>query len=721
MNASINNDFTPYLTVCDNHYTVSFLIENIHCASCIRLIENALNTKPDVEARVNMSLKRLSISFKGDKKRINEFAQIIINLGYPLSIPHKTVEKPNDYKKFLLRSLALAGFGMGNLMLLSVVLWSADKNVMGIATKDLFHWISCMIAVPIVILSGRPFFKSALNVLKIGKTNMDVPISLAIILATIMSFVGIIQQEEYVYFDSAVMLIFFLLIGRTLDEMARDKARKNAQQLLSRLQGSANCLVGNTIVSYPLNALKPDMIVRVTKGENIPADGIVISGHSEIDTSMITGETIPLYIQTGSEVFAGTTNLLETIDIQVSRSNEQSLLSQIVKLMEKAEQSDSKFIRLADKVAQLYTPIIHILGAATFLFWFGIMGLGWQPALMIATTVLIITCPCALALAVPIVQIIASGYLMKRGILLKSGDALEKLEKITVAIFDKTGTLTIGKPVLKSTDFSDAALQMAASLACHSKHPLSRAITEQFKGEYLPIDTVKEYPGKGLEGVLNGQLIRLGNREWCGKRDSDTNQDDLEICLNYNNNVTTFYLSDTLRDDAKTIISALKQRNIKVILLSGDREKIVKNTAHTLQIDEYHAQMSPQDKCLYIEKLRQYGDCVLMVGDGLNDAPSLAMADVALSPSSAVDISQNSADIIFQGKKLQPVLTAYDTAKIAHKLVKQNFWLAIGYNIIAIPLAVAGYVTPLIAAIAMSSSSLLVMMNSFRLNKNNHS
>lgn len=713
----MTENFIPYVNTDNDQHKIVFLVDNIHCASCIKLIENALHEEEDVEARINMSLKRLSITFTGDKSRINELAHKVIDLGYPVSIPQKNIENPNDYKKFLLKSLALSGFGMGNLMLLSVTLWSADGDIMGMATKDLFHWLSAIIALPIILLSGRPFFRSALNALKAGKTNMDVPISLAIILASTMSFVEVIQKGEYIYFDSALMLIFFLLIGRTLDEMARDKARSNAQQLLSRLQGTANCLENGTIKSYRLDELTPNMILRVTKGENIAADGVVISGQSEVDTSLITGETIPQYIHKDSKVFAGTTNLLESIDVKITKSTDNSLLSHIVKLMEKAEQSDSKFVRIADKAARLYTPVIHSLGLLTFLFWFFMMGMDWQPALMIAVTVLIITCPCALGLAVPIVQIIASGRLMKQGILLKSGDALEKLQKITVAIFDKTGTLTIGKPVLKSMDIPIKDLQMAASLACHSKHPLSQAITNHFTGDYLPIENVKEYPGKGLEGTFNGKIIRLGNRKWCGVNQDISNNIDLELCLNFDNHNVIFHFTDQLREDATDIIHQLKTNNIEVVLLSGDRQKIVKNIAETLDITEYYGELSPEDKCKKIQSLKDQGHHILMVGDGLNDAPSLALSDIAMSPSSAVDISQNSADIIFQGQKLEPIMTAYQTAQKSYILVKQNFALAILYNIIAIPMAVAGYVTPLIAALAMSGSSLLVMLNSFRLYK----
>ncbi|MEM6603030.1 MAG: heavy metal translocating P-type ATPase [Pseudomonadota bacterium] len=715
----MTQDFSTYVTSLDeDKHHITLAVSNVHCASCIRVIENSLAEEENASAGVNMTTERLKIAYEGPKERINHLTDKISTLGYPVHILEKQNETYDSHRAFLLRSLALSGFGMGNLMLLSVALWSADAETMGIATKDLFHWFSAIIGLPIIIFSGRPFFRSAFSVLKAGKTNMDVPISLAIILASTMSFIEVLQKGEYIYFDSALMLIFFLLIGRTLDYMARDKAKDAAHKLLSRLRGYAQCVEGDNLKIYTLDQLKADMIVRVAKGENIPADGTVIAGTSEIDMSLVTGETIPTFAEKGTEVFAGTVNLLQTLDIRVSKSNRDSLLSHIVQLMENAAQSKSRFVRIADKAAALYTPIIHTLGLTTFLFWCLIMGMAWQPALMIAITVLIITCPCALGLAVPVVQILASGFLMKRGILLKSGDALEKLEKISVAIFDKTGTLTIGKPILKTPKIPKEHMQMAASIASHSKHPLSQALVAQYKGDYLSFDHVKEYPGKGLEALYNGKKIKLGNRRWCEAHNDHPHDTALELCLKYDNKTIFFHFTDTLREDAISVIDMFKQNHIKILLLSGDRYSVVKDIAQTLRIQDYQAELSPEEKCNIIKTLRAEGHHILMVGDGLNDAPSLATADIAISPSSAVDIAQNSADIIFQGDMLKPIFTAYKVSKLSYILIKQNFYLAIGYNLFAIPIAVAGYVTPLIAALAMSGSSLIVTLNSFRLHRN---
>lgn len=704
------------------HYQLTLSVKGIHCASCIQLIENALSAEADVtHARVNMSTNRLSIAWNGPIERANALAEKVNQLGYPVTPFDAKAGKAitHSEERSLIRAIAIAGFAMGNLMLLSVGLWSSSSETMGIATRELFHWISAIIALPAILFAGQPFFHSALGVLKHGRTNMDVPISLAVILASAMSLFETIRQGEHVYFDSAVMLLFFLLIGRYLDARARGKAKESAQELLSLLSSTAT-VIGDDgrHTTLPLRELREGMVILVAMGETIPADGIVSRGESELDMSLITGETIPNAVRPGDAVLAGTLNLSAPIHITLSKASDDSLLSDIVKLMEQAEQGQAHYVRLADRAARLYTPVVHTMGALTFLGWWLGMGIEWQPALLIAITVLIITCPCALGLAVPVVQVLASGRLMKRGILLKSGDALERLATIDTAVFDKTGTLTLGKPTLENGQYDTHTLQLAASIAAHSKHPLSRAISAAYDGELLTTSEIQEHPGKGLEAVMDGKTVRLGSRTWCGDADAPHHAA-LELWLACEGEPPLcFTFSDPLRDDAKRVIAALQQEGIQTLLLSGDREQAVTSMAEHVGIQDYHAAMTPIEKTQKLETLKAKGHRVLMVGDGLNDAPSLAAADISISPSSALDIAQNTADIVFQGEELGAILTVWQTAKQSTMLVKENFALAVVYNIIAIPLAVLGYVTPLVAAIAMSGSSLLVIGNSFRLNLN---
>ncbi|MCJ9427748.1 heavy metal translocating P-type ATPase [Kordiimonas marina] len=702
----------------DGSYRLEVGVEGIHCASCIRLIENALAGEDGVTAaRVNMTTERLSLSWQGDRGRGNALAAIVTKLGYKLHPLATSVDAGEKNERELLKSIAIAGFAAGNIMLLSVGVWTSTAQTMGVATRDLLHWVSALIALPSIVYAGRPFFRSAFSVLKEGHTNMDVPISLAILLAAAMSLSETMRHGQHVYFDSATMLMFFLLIGRYLDARAKGKARASAAKLLSRLAGFATVRAGGTVREVPVKDLSEGMEVIVGMGENIPADGRVIKGQSAADMSLISGETLPEPIMPGANVFAGTLNLSAPIELVVTKASEKSLLSEIVRLLETAEQAGAKYVRLADRAARLYTPVVHAMGALTFLGWWLAMQAPWQMSLMHAVTVLIITCPCALGLAVPVVQVLASGRLMKGGVLIKSGDALERLAEIDTVVFDKTGTLTVGKPALVAGDYDDDSFALAAALAAHSKHPLSKALTAAFEGAFQPLD-VTEHPGRGLEATLDGVSVQLGSRAWCGPSDAPENGADthLELWLAKDGvPAARFAFADALRDDAATIVARLQKRGLEVRLLSGDRADVVKETAKLAGITAYEAGVTPVEKCAYLEKLAGDGAKILMVGDGLNDAPALAAAHVSMSPSSAIDITQNTADIVFQGDHLQPVLETLIVSRISGRLVKQNFALAILYNVCAIPMAVLGYVTPMIAAAAMSGSSLVVILNAFRL------
>lgn len=696
----------------DGTYSLNMLVDGMHCPSCVAIIENALKNQTAVQtARLNLSTRRLRVVWRGAPERGDEWVNLINGMGYrAVPFDPKTAEtSERKEEKFLLRCLAVAGFASGNLMLFSVPLWSSDSIQMGEATRTFFHWVQALIAIPAIAYSGIPFYRSAWSALRAWKTNMDVPISVAVILATLMSIYETATFGRHSYFDSGVMLLFFLLIGRYLEARAKGRARSAAHDLLQMMTGFATILKDGKPETLPLSELKEGMTLLVAAGEKIGADGEIISGESEIDTSLITGESLPKPVNVGAKVFAGTMNVAAPLTVLITKAGERSLLSEIIKLMETAEQAQANYVTLADRISGWYTPVVHVLAAATFAGWMIWGHIDWQLALLYAATVLIITCPCALGLAVPVVQVLASGKLMRSGILLKSGSALERLATITHAVFDKTGTLTLGKPTLTSTHTNDA-LQRAASLAAHSKHPLSQAIVQTYKGTLLPM-AVNEVQGCGLEA----EGIKLGKRSWATQL-PDSTENTLELWLAENGKQPIrFTFSDQLRADAKEVIMALQSAGIKTLLLSGDRQEVTRDIAERLGIEMYEGALSPVQKTEKIAALKAADAHVLMVGDGLNDAPSLSSATISMSPASAMDITQNAADIVFQGDTLTPVITAWETARFSQTLVRQNFWLAIGYNVIAIPLAVAGYVTPLIAAIAMSSSSLLVIGNAFRL------
>ncbi len=761
-------------------FSINLLVDGMHCPSCVALIEDALLKNPAVrQARLNLSTRRLNVVWQGEKNLADDFITAITKMGYRAAPydPETEETMARREEKFLLRCLAVAGFASGNLMLFSVPLWSSSGTEMGMATRELFHWIQAIIAIPAIAYCGLPFYRSALNALKLRRTNMDVPISVAVVLATIMSLFETITKGQYAYFDSGVMLLFFLLIGRYLEARAKGKARSAAHDLLQMMKGDATIIDANgQAKTLPISQIRQGMILLVSAGEKIAADGVIIDGDSDIDASLITGESIPQATSTGTKVFAGSINISAPLKVSVSRVGEDSLLAQIVKLMETAEQSQSRYVTLADRISSWYTPAVHALAAATFIGWLLIMNAPWQQALLYAATVLIITCPCALGLAVPVVQVLASGKLMRSGILLKSGSAIERLAEITHAVFDKTGTLTLGRPELLNRDnYRQQDLQLAASLAVRSKHPLSRAIAAAYSGELLDLE-VKEIQGSGLEAVFESGIAKLGKRSWCGIKEagigtasrfppppaggekrlafqgghlptgsSNTfpplnppmlavgetskvhpgqqtcgvteNSDsalELWLCAEGESPVR-FTFSDTMRVDAADVVSRFREAGVHISMLSGDREASASSVAKELGITDVKSEITPIEKTTAIHDMQKAGGRVLMVGDGLNDAPSLASAHVSMSPSTAMDITQNAADIVFQGDKLMPVITAWRTAIFAQVLVRQNFLLAILYNVVAIPLAVAGMVTPLVAAIAMSSSSLIVIANAMRL------
>ncbi|KLN59378.1 ATPase P [Kiloniella spongiae] len=722
--AEIPASIDPTAYVFKNEIGLSqlhLIVDTIHCPSCIRLIEGNLNKMDGIEtARVNVSTKRLYVLWDETKTSANAIIRKLDDLDFPPTPynPALMSSASEQEDKVLLKAMGVAGFAAANVMLLSVAVWSGVDD-MGPATRDLLHWVSGLIALPTVAYSGQPFFRSAIAALKTRSLNMDVPISLAVLLAVGMSVAETLQSAQHAYFDASVMLLFFLLIGRYLDRRMRSKAQSAAQNLLSLRAVAATVIrEDGTHASLPVEAVEPGMKVAIAVGEKIPVDGTVIKGKTEIDSSLITGESLPQKVSVGNAVFAGTLNISTPIEVEVTAQDDQTLLSEIVNLMETAEQGRAKYVRLADRAAQIYAPVVHILSALTFVAWWALGDGGWHLALMNAIAVLIITCPCALGLAVPTVQVVASGLLLRRGILVKAADGLERLADADVVVFDKTGTLTKGQPVLTNKDTLPVDdLSLAASLALSSKHPLSKALVAASEAPVVKLDKVHEEPGQGLECYLGDNRVRIGNRNWCGIHDDRADDDAVsELWLSDSaGKKVRFTFEDQLKDDACNAVDYAREHLQSVEILSGDREKAVKKAAELLSIKKWTAGANPKDKISYLDTLSDQKHKVLMVGDGLNDAPALASAFVSASPATASDISQTTADFIFQGNKLKPMVEAITIAKKARDLIFQNFGLAIVYNIIAVPLAMSGYVTPLIASIAMSASSIVVTLNALRL------
>ena len=715
-------DYSAHVRVAgDGVASLHLMVDGLQCGACVWLIEAVLAREPGVlEGRLNMTTRRLTLRWRPEQADINLLVGTIARLGYRLAPfdPLRLAHGDAVIERELLRTLAVAGFAAANVMLLSVAIWAGYSQGMGPATRSLMHWFSALIALPAIVYAIRPFLRSALRALAARRTNMDVPISIGVTLTTLMSLAETIRGGEHAYFDSAITLLFFLLIGRYLDQRARGRARSAAEHLLS-LGASAVTVIGEggQLAVLPPEAVRVGMTVLVTAGERVPVDGRISSGASDLDASLITGEIAPVPVRPGEKLFAGTLNLTAPLHLVVEAVGEETLLAEIVRLMEVAGQGRALHVAIADRVSRLYAPVVHLAALLTFLGWVFLGGLAWQPALLIAVSVLIITCPCALALAVPAVQVIASGRLLHRGVLLKSATALERLAQVDTVAFDKTGTLTEGHPDLCSDESIDAgALRLAASLAAASRHPLARALARAVPGVAVATG-VREVPGSGL--ILDGPdgEIRLGHRRFAGGSE-DGEAVGPELWLARPGRVPVrFTFLDRPRADAAEVVARLGAAGYRVLLLSGDRKPVAGEIAARLGIADWHAELDPAAKTAHLAALAAEGRTVLMVGDGLNDAPALAAACVSMSPSTAVDVSQIAADAVFQGRLLAPVAETLEMARRAESLVRQNFILAILYNLVTVPLAVCGLVTPLIAAAAMSSSSVLVIVNALRLNR----
>ena len=694
-------------------------VENMQCGGCMRKVEAALAALPGVtSARANLSARRVTALHGVIGVSITDMVEALARAGFKAAELAEDIEpaKPADLE--LLKRLGVAGFATANIMLLSVSVWSGAAGDMTPSVQALFHWLSALIALPTVAYAGQPFFRSGAQALRARRLNMDVPISLGVILATAMSFYQSTRGSEQVYFDAVVTLLLFLLVGRFLDQRMRTRTAGAAANLMG-LRGTAATVLcwDGTTERLGARLIQPGMRILAVAGERFAVDGRVLDGRSEVDESLITGETAPRVVAPGAQIYAGTVNMSSSLVTEATATDHNTLLAEIARLMSAAEQARGRYVRLADRAARFYAPAVHVLGLVTFLGWL-FAGQGWEAALTVAIAVLIITCPCALALAVPAVQVAATGRLFGKGVLVKAADGLERLAEVDTVVFDKTGTLTLGEPALVQSDnVSDAVLARAAGLAAASRHPYARAVVRAAEAAGLrvtPRTDVREVPGFGLERAGSDGTERLGSVAWCGV--VSTGGEEAAVWYRAPNGTTVaLHFEDRLRPDAADVVRRLHEAGFRTELLSGDRHTVVEAAAIQSGIRRWTFGVLPAQKIARIEALEAAGHKVLMVGDGLNDAPALAAAHASLSPSTAADISQTAADAVFQGERLAPVLEALAVARVARRMALQNFAIAVGYNVVFVPLAMAGFVTPLIAAIAMSASSIGVTINAVRL------
>lgn len=692
-------------------------IPDLRCGGCVATIERALNARPDVaSARVNLTLKQAVVTFANADTDPTAVISALALLGYP-AIPADVAQSEEDNTdnigRGLLRAIAVAGFGAMNIMILSVAVWSGAAG----ETRDTFHLISALIAIPVVVYAGQPFFRSAFQALRVRRLNMDVPIAVAVVLALALSLVETMRGGEQAFFDAAVTLLFFLLSGRYLDHLMRERAR-SAVSGLARLspRGAMLRQSDGTPTYVPLSSIAPGAIITIGRDERVPVDVRITSGFTDLDRSLVTGEAMPVPAGFGDTLDAGTLNLTGAVEAEVLRSADESFLAQMIRMQSDAETGRGTYVRIADRAARLYAPVVHLLALVTFIGWVLATG-DWHTSAFVAISVLIITCPCALGLAVPVAHVVASGRLMRMGILMKDGSALERLADIDCVVFDKTGTLTMGTSAVGFGPDDPALRTAAKALALKSVHPAARAIALSIAELPCQLDDAIEVPGFGVAGCIGGRAVRLGRADWVADISVHAKGRASPVFAFADGPAMSFDLTEALRPGAVDAIKSFAAAGIPVAMLSGDIAARANSIANQLDIADVKSGKTPADKIAALNAMRNNGFRALMVGDGLNDAAALAAAHVSMAPSSASDAGRTAADFIFLRDGLDAVPAAWRMARDTSRIVRQNFALAIAYNCIAIPLAMAGLVTPLIAAIAMSASSLLVIGNALRLNR----
>ena len=713
-----SDELAPHVKKVGELLHLDLIITGARCGGCLAKIESGLGEIPSVrQARMNLSSSRLHVAWEGAASQANLVSAKLEALGFssaPLKAGDTSEVVQRAESRGLLICMAVAAFGLMNVMILSIAVWSGAAD-MSAAERNLFHMVSAAIALPVVAYSGSPFFKSAWRALRAKQSNMDLPISLAILLACGLSVAETILRNEHVFFDAALMLIFLLLIGRFLDARLRAKTGRAANDLAALKQINARRIdEQGRVTDIPVVAVRAGDRLLVPAGGLIAADGRIVKGASMLDAAIVTGEPVPQNIGPGDVVFSGCLNLTQPITIEVLREADNSFLSEISSLVEAGQQSQIRYVQLADRAARAYVPIVHSLALLTFLGWL-LMGGSPRTATLNAIAVLIITCPCALGLAVPAVQVVAVGKLFAAGIVVKTGHALERLAEITDVVFDKTGTLTRASKVGEFSLITSGDLALFSSLAQQSYHPATAHLREM-KGQHS-VDNIIESVGEGVSGHVNGVEVRLGRKAFIsdampnacsGLWGSIAGQAPIELTA-----------GEIIRREALSTLHKLENMGLGLSLVSGDSIERVQRVSQNLGIQNANALTRPGGKSEIIKARQNEGEKILMVGDGINDAPALAHAHASATLASATDISRATADIVLRRDSLAGLPYAIQMARAARAAVLQNFAFAAIYNLLAVPLAVAGLVTPLVAAGAMSLSSILVTLNALRLNSIN--
>ena len=741
---------------------IHLLVEGIHCAACVWLNEKRLANEAGVlAANVNLSARKLHLKWDNRVIKLSQVLYYLGQIGYA-AVPFDPEAAEGQIKKQnrqLLFRLGFAGFAAMNLMWISIALYAgADEGKF----KELFYWLGFGLSTPTLLYSGYPFYRGAITGLKNRHLTMDLPIAIGATITYLYSCYVVISGSEigHVYFDTVVNFLFVILVGRYLEAMSKRLAIQSSQRLLDLQPKISTLIKGDDTSVVPVSALKEGDLVLVKPGEKIPVDGVITKGESVVDESMLTGEFIPVAKFAGDQVSAGTTNKEGVLTVEVSQLLKNTALGKIIHLVDEAQSTKAPIQCTADRIIPWFVSVTLILGTITFLFW---VGEDFEIALMAATSVLIITCPCAFGLATPMAIAVATGVGARMGVLVKHGAVLEILSSIRHFVFDKTGTLTQGKMLVSTlfkvsmTDHSlekitpneqaienlspedRKLLSLSWYLESHSEHIIAKAIVtlgQQYGLQHqidrsVELEQIKVVSGSGLSGQYQGQTIAIGRLEWIKDiaQISDTLSDKLEqIMHDYhisgstvvyawleNQGLMAYVVVDKLRDDAADIVETMHGQGFHLTLLSGDKKPVADYMADKLAIEEVIAEVMPDQKDEVIQTKQKEGDLIAMVGDGINDAPALVRADVGIAMGSGTDVSIDSADVILVNGELKKIPVAAELSQATLSTIKQNIGISILYNIIMVPLAMAALITPLVAAISMPLSSLLVIGNAARL------
>jgi len=714
-------------------------IDGISCAACAWLIEMQLDKLEGlVKINVNATSQRATVKWQDDALKLSDILHAIEHIGYQ-ALPFKANEaelRNKKQSKEFIKRLGISGILMMQIMMIAFGLYFGAFSEMAEHNKVYLRWVSFILAIPIIFYGAFPFYTGAIKAIKAKRLSMDVPVSIAIILAFSASAWATVTQQGEVYFESVSMFTFLLLIGKFLEFRARSHASQVSANLLKLMPMTATKVIlsGDNIdeeshskeVLVAAKQLIQGDYVIIKPGEVVPADGVITAGLSQLNEAMLSGEQLPINKTINDNVFAGTINGDGNITVQVKQATNQSFLSQLIRLSEQAQAHKPKIAKLSDKIAQYFVALILLTSIATAIYWQQHLP---EEAFWITLSVLVATCPCALSLATPTALTCATTHLNRAGIMIKSGHVMETMPKINCFAFDKTGTLTTGEFTINRVELvtgdssynQEQILAISAALEAFSEHPIAKPFA-QYRDYSLTAEQVKVHSGQGVTGIVNNVNYAIGKYSWLEKStDFDQNQaqalSDASCILTANKQViAAFYLIDNIRDDAYDTLSKLNKGN-KTLLLSGDSQIACDTLTQTLPVNTVLGGLTAQDKMEQIKQAQKQGYKVAMTGDGVNDSPVFGAAHISIAMGCGADITKSGADVILLNNKMSSIDTLIKIAHKTRRIILQNYLWAFGYNAIVLPLAVAGYITPYMAVIGMSASSILVITNSLRLLK----